>query len=109
MRIYANWKLAMSMLVGFCLLMMQVEPGAFAKAQESSPAVSATARQVPAPQPGVPQSSQNQTQPQSGHRRLKWLLTAVAAVGGVVTVILLTKKKAEPVITVGGPTVGNPQ
>jgi hypothetical protein len=114
MRINANWKVAMSLLVAFCLAMMQLEPGAFAKSKESSSPVSAIQNQDPAPPPATPQATarpdQDQTKARPKRRRLKWLLIGAAAVGGVVAAILLSnKKKAEPVVTIGGPTVGNPQ
>ena len=55
----------------------------------------------------IPQSNPTSTQTKKG-RGLKWLLIGAAAAGAVVVVILLKRKK-DPVVTVGVPTVGNPQ
>jgi hypothetical protein len=109
MRRTANLKLATTMLVAFCLVITQLEVGAFAQSTQSNPPIAATESQAADPPQVALESNQGQKKPQSGRRRLKWLLVGVAVVGGIAAAVLLTKKKAEPVVTVGGPTVGNPQ
>ena len=109
MRRTANRKLATSMLVAFCLVITQLELGAFDQSTQSTPPIAATESQTTDSPQVVLEPNQGQKKPQSGRRRLKWLLVGVAIVGGVAAAILLTKKKPEPVVTVGGPTVGNPQ
>jgi hypothetical protein len=110
MRLFANCKVAMTMLVAFFLLSTQVEPGALAQSQQSTPPPSTTTSQTPAPPETAPKTGQSQTKPRSGHRRLKWLLVGAAVVGGVAAAILIKNKKGpEPVVTIGGPTLGNPQ
>ena len=108
MRTYANWKSAVITLVAFCLVITQVESAAFAKSQQASPPASAP--QNPTPTPAPAPSAKGQAKPRPFYRRFKWLLIGAAAVGATVGVILIkNRNKQEPVVTIGGPTVGNPQ
>ena len=113
MHITANWKVAMSMLVALCLIVSQLEPSAFARAPQSSPPAGVAATQDPAPPVAAPQDDNpapTQTKAREGKRRLKWLLIGAVAVGGALAIVLLkNRKKTEPVVTFGGPTVGTPQ
>ena len=56
----------------------------------------------------IPQSNPTTAKSSKRSGRLKWILIGAAAAGAVVAVILLKKEK-DPVVTVGAPTVGNPQ
>ena len=113
MRLFAKCQSAMSMVVALCLLITNVEAAAFAQAQQSTPApVSAAVQNQSPPQQSAQsaQSDQSEAKPRSGRRKLKWLLIGVAVVGGVAAAILIKNRKTpEPVVTVGGPSLGSPQ
>jgi len=110
MRINASWKLAMSVLVAVCIVITQLEPRAFGKGTESSPGIVEAQNQNPAPPDAVPEPTPAPTKTQSGHRRFKkWMWIGIAAVGAAAVLLIKTRKTPEPVVTVGGPTVGNPQ
>jgi hypothetical protein len=55
----------------------------------------------------IPQSNPAGAAPKKGGGK-KWLWIVAAAAGAVVA-ILVVKRKKDPVVTVGAPTVGNPQ
>ena|SRR5436190_3419009 len=107
MRTYANWKSAVITLVAFGLVITQVESAALAQGLPASPPA---APQSQAPPPASAPPAKSPAKPRSGHRRFKWLLIGAAAVGAAVAVILIkNRNKPEPVVTIGGPTVGSPQ
>jgi hypothetical protein len=89
-----KFRLAIIVLVVACLLIPQLQPTAFAQQ---------TATQTPATAPAQDPA------PRKKRSKLKWILIGAAAAGAVVAAVLVTRQKSEPVVTVGGPSVGNPQ
>ena len=109
MWINMKWKLGMSVLVAASLTITQLEPPLFAQGVESNAKASVTENQSTPP---ADAAAQKPTPPvvKKNKRRLRWLLIGAAAVGAVgATLLLKSRKTAEPVVTVGGPTVGNPR
>jgi len=100
MRLFANCKVAMSMVVALCLVISQIEPAAMAQAPQSS---------SPPQQQPAPQSEPSQAKPRRS--KLKWILIGATVVGGVAAALLIKNRKSgpEPVVTVGGPSIGSPQ
>ncbi len=110
MRLFANCKVAMSTVVALCLLITNIEAAAFAQAQPSTAPPVSAAPENQSPPPPSAQSEQSEAKPRAGRRKLKWLLIGAAFVGGVAAAILIKNRKGpEPVVTVGGPSIGSPQ
>ena len=97
-------KLTTAMFVVACLLLTQIEPAAFAQGQNPGQNAPQTpAAEAPAPPPPAAPAKKKKS-------KFKALLFTAALVGGAAAIYLLkNKKKTEPTVTFGGPTVGNPQ
>ena len=119
-------KFAICVLVTVCLTITQLELTAFAegngeatpKGQEIANGVVPTAStsfelaavQTPAPTTQTTPSQSQPASPAPSRHTWRWILIGTAATAAVIgTIILLHNPKAEPVITVGAPTIGNPQ
>ena len=99
MQMTTKWRSAIGVLVAICLTLTQVEYNAFGR----TPGQNAPAAKVETPPPASAPAPTKK-------RRMRWLWIGVAAAGAAVAAVLMSNKaKAEPVVTVGGPTVGNPR
>jgi len=96
MKAHASWKPTIVLSVVLCVMWTQIEPNAFASAQNGgSPAA---VSQTDAPQPSPHKSGKK-----------KWFVILAVAVGAAVVAAILVQKNnnpASPSITVGPPTIG---
>jgi hypothetical protein len=116
MRLHPKWKLAVGVWVALALAVNQMEAPALAQIPSNSTQSENAARPEPsqiatvAPPASLPATAPRQsTQPDKSKKRgvLKWVLIAVA--GGATAILLKSAGSADPAITVGAPTVGQPQ
>ena len=90
-----KWGFAASVLVAVCLMVTQLDLAAFAQNTPNPPNQGAAQTATP-PAP-------------TGRSVKKWLFIGLGAAAAVVTAIFVTRDKSQPEVTVGAPTVGNPQ
>ena len=90
-----KWRFAASVIVAVCLMVTQLDLAALAQNTPNPP--NQTATQTPTPP--APK----------GRSVKKWFLIGLGAAAAVVTAIFITRDNSLPEVTVGAPTVGNPQ
>jgi hypothetical protein len=96
MKTHTSWKPTIVLSVVLCVMWTQIEPNAFARAQNGSAPNAVTQKDAPQPAPH-----------KSGKK--KWFVIIAVAVGAAVVAGILIQKNnnpESPTITVGPPTVG---
>lgn len=96
MKAQSNWKRTIVLFVVLCFTLTQIEPNAFARAQNGNSPSAVI-------QPGAPQPSSHKS------AKKKWFVILAVAVGTAVVAAILVQKNNDtksPTITVGSPTIG---